>query len=539
MSSKAITEKRDDTAQPSRWQAPLELAPSTVQDAAPLWSRWVGAFGLALVVLGGVSLIVYASGRTNIIGPVLGTFLTFAGLGGLLFHAANDADQQIRRAYMYFGFLWLAVGAALALVPYKLAGMEAAATGALFLPYGLFCLVLGLLFTMAFVRNETEARMRDIAVYVVGGAGAALALTGFLGGTIDLRFLIPFGVVLVPLGFVFLWAFISMRGITDDLGHWAALGVGLVGFVFFLIALGRSYLPPVLERIHAITPGAAPYVMPAGLLLMGGGLLYLLLSAAYLSDRQVVVLTRRELGSLFFSPLAYFVLLAFTVLGAYIFLKFTLNFLYPVSMWGEKPPTRQEPILAFYVIGWEPMISVLMFVPVLTMRLFSEEHRTGTLEMMLTAPVEETVVVLSKFLAALVLFLAVWLPWGLFLVSLRHWGGSEFDYRPVVGFSIALLFTGAAFVSMGVFFSSLTKNQLTAAVFSFVFMFALFLIYFVQGFFPEDSALQPILSHLSFVELWQNALQGRLALRDLVLYLSATIFWLYLTVKVLESRKWR
>ena len=75
------------------------------------------------------------------------------------------------------------------------------------------------------------------------------------------------------------------------------------------------------------------------------------------------------------------------------------------------------------------MISVLMFVPVLTMRLFSEEHRTGTLEMMLTAPVEETVVVLSKFLAALILFLIVWLPWGLYLVSLRCVGGSAFDYR--------------------------------------------------------------------------------------------------------------
>jgi ABC-2 type transport system permease protein len=538
--SKAITEKRDDSPQPLRWQSALEVAPSSVQDSAPLASRWVGAFGLALVVLGGVSLGVYVTTeRSNIIGPVLGTFFAFLGLGGLLFHAANDAELQIRRAYMGFGFLWLILGAILAVIPYKLAGAEAATPGALFLPYGLICFGLGLLYTMAFVRNETEVKMRDRAVYVVGVVGAALALTGFLGSTIDPRFLIPYGVVLLPLGFFFLWAFISMRSIEDSLGHAAALGVGAIGVIFFLIALGRSYLPPVLERINIISPGAAPYVMPSGLLLMGGGLLYLLLSVAYLSDRQIVVLTRRELASLFFSPLAYFVLLAFTILGAWIFLKFTLNFLYPVQLWAGPPPSRQEPILAFYVIGWEPMISVLMFVPVLTMRLFSEEHRTGTLEMMLTAPVEETVVVLSKFLAALILFLIVWLPWGLYLVSLRWVGGSEFDYRPVVGFSIALLVSGSAFVSMGLFFSSVTKNQLVAAVFSFVFMFALFLVYFVQGMLPDDSALQPILSHLAFVELWQNSLQGRLAMRDLMLYLSATIFWLFLTVKVLESRKWR
>ena len=143
---------------------------------------------------------------------------------------------------------------------------------------------------------------------------------------------------------------------------------------------------------------------------------------------------------------------------------------------GMPPPSRPEPIVARYIISWFPVISVLMLVPVLTMRLFSEEHRTGTLEMMLTAPVEEAVVVLSKFLAALVLFLAVWVPWGLYLVALRVEGGTAFDYRPVVGFAVALLFSGAAFVSMGLFFSSLTKNQLAAAVFTFVFMFALFLI---------------------------------------------------------------
>ncbi len=539
MSSKAITERRDDAPPSARWQPPMEMAPSLTQDTAPLFSRWVGACGLALVVLGGVSLGVYATGRTSIIGPMLGTFFIFGGLGGLLFHAANDAELQVRRAYMLFGGLWLALGAVLSLVPYKVAGAEAASVGGLFLPYGLFALTLGLLFTMAFVRNETDVKTRDLAVLAVGAIGAVLAVTGFLGSSIENRFVIPYGIVLIPLGFVFLWAFISMRGIVDDLGYKAALAVGALGLVFFLLALGRSTLPPLLERLHWLSPGTPPYTMPNGLLLMGGGLLYILLAAAYVSDRQIVVLTRRELGSLFFSPLAYFVLLAYTVLGAYIFLQFVLGFLWPIDVPpGMPPPARPEPIVARYIISWFPVISVLMLVPVLTMRLFSEEHRTGTLEMMLTAPVEETVVVASKFLAALVLFLAVWVPWGLYLVALRVEGGTPFDYRPVVGFAVALLFSGAAFVSMGVFFSSLTKNQLAAAVFTFVFMFALFLIYFVKGFLPEDSAWQPILSHTSFVELWDNALRGKLAPRDLVLYLSATFFWLFLTVKVLDARKW-
>jgi ABC-type transport system involved in multi-copper enzyme maturation permease subunit len=538
MSSNAITDKRDDASQPPRWQAPLELAPSAVQDTAPLLSRWVGAFGLALVVLGGVSLIVYATGRTNIIGPVMGSLFFFIGLGGLLFHAANDADEQIRRAYMGLGFFLLIAGGALSLWPYKEAG-----TGALFLPYGLFCFALGLLFTMAFVRNETEAKVRDIAVYVVGAAGAALALTGFIGGTIDTRFLVPYGAVLIfLLGFFFLWAFISMRGTADDLGYWAAHGVGAVGLIVFLIALGRSYLPPLLEKLHVISPGAPPYMMPAGALLMAGGLLYLALSAAFVSDRQFVVLTRRELGALFFSPLAYLVLLGYTILGGLLFANFVITSLYDIGAPGEMggPIKQDEPIVSGYILSWFPIIAVLMLVPVVTMRLFSEEKRTGTLEMTFTAPVDEAVVVLSKFFAVLIYFMLVWVPWGLYLAGLKYWGGEAFDYRPLVGFTIALVATGSAFLSMGLFFSGVTRNQLVAAVFTFVGMFVLLFFFFAQRLLPASFAwLRTVLQHVSFVDLWFSVMQGRMASRDLLIYPSAAVFWLFLTVKVLESRKWR
>ncbi len=542
MSSNAITDKRDDPSQPSRWQAPLELAPSSVQDSAPLLSRWIGAFGLALVVLGGVSLLTALWGRTNVIGPVWGSLFVFVGLGGLLFHAANDADQQIRRAYMAFGFLWLALGAVLSLIPVKLAGMETSAVGVLFLPYGLFCFVLGLFFTMAYARNETEATVRDYAVFVVGGVGLALALTGFLGGTINPRFLVPYGVVLIPLGFAFLWAFISMRGTADELGYYAAFGTGAIGLVFFLIALGRSYLPPLLEKMHVISPGAPPYAMPSGLLLMAGGLLYVALSAAFVSDRQFVVLTRRELGALFFSPLAYLVLVAYTILGGLLFANFVISNLYDIGAPGEigGPIKVDEPIVTGYILSWFPIIAVLMLVPVITMRIFSEEKRTGTLEMMFTAPVDEAVVVLSKFFAVLIYFMLVWAPWGLYLVGLRAWGGEPFDYRPLIGFAIALLATGSAFLSMGVFFSGVTRNQLVAAVFTFVGMFVLLFFFFAQRLLPGSYAwLRTVFQHLSFVDLWFSVMQGRMASRDLIIYPSLAIFWLFLTVKVLESRKWR
>src|SRR5207248_2024431 len=131
------------------------------------------------------------------------------------------------------------------------------------------------------------------------------------------------------------------------------------------------------------------YTMPTGLLLMGGGLLYLAVAAGYVSDRQIVVLTRRELSSLFYSPLAYMVLLGYVVLGWAIFANFVMTQLWETDPFGgqEGPAKVAEPIVRDYIISWFPVICVLMLVPVLTMRLFSEEHRTGTLEMMFTAPV--------------------------------------------------------------------------------------------------------------------------------------------------------
>jgi ABC-type transport system involved in multi-copper enzyme maturation permease subunit len=181
---------------------------------------------------------------------------------------------------------------------------------------------------------------------------------------------------------------------------------------------------------------------------------------------------------------------------------------------------------------------VIFVVPVLTMRLLSEERRTGTLEVLLTAPLDETTVVLSKFFAALIFFLVLCLPWGLFLVGLRVQGGEPFDYRPLLSFFIALAATGAGFLSMGLFFSSLTRNQIAAAVLTFVGMVALTLVYFLQTDLPLSSTAKVFLNYTSYLELWRDSLGGTLSPRYLIFHISAAIFWLFLTVKVLEARKW-
>jgi ABC-2 type transport system permease protein len=178
------------------------------------------------------------------------------------------------------------------------------------------------------------------------------------------------------------------------------------------------------------------------------------------------------------------------------------------------------------------------------MRLLSEEQRTGTLEVLLTAPVDEGPIVLSKFLAAFIFFMMIWLPWGLFLVALRVEGGQPFEYHPLLTFFIALACSGAGFLSMGLFFSSLTRNQIAAAILTFMGMVVLTGFFFGKEILRNraggsDSVWVSVLQHMSWIDLWWTSMEGMLAPRMLIFHVSAALFWLFLGVKVLESRKWR
>jgi ABC-type transport system involved in multi-copper enzyme maturation permease subunit len=200
-----------------------------------------------------------------------------------------------------------------------------------------------------------------------------------------------------------------------------------------------------------------------------------------------------------------------------------------------------EPIVSAFILQWSAVISTIVVIPVLTMRLLSEEKRSGTLEVLLTAPVDEGAVVVSKFLAACIMYLAMWVPFGLFLVYLRIGGGAPFDYRPLFSFAIGLTVTSAAFVSMGVFFSSLTRSQVASGVLTFTGMLALTLVFLINsmlGRLLAGSAWVTVLRHVSYIDVWIDTLDGRLLPRQLLFFVSMTVVWLFVSVKVLEARKW-
>jgi ABC-type transport system involved in multi-copper enzyme maturation permease subunit len=281
------------------------------------------------------------------------------------------------------------------------------------------------------------------------------------------------------------------------------------------------------------------FLIPDGLILIGLGLIYLTFAVGICSDNQFVILTRRELSSYFLSPIGYLVLAGMLLMQWLSYWLF-ISLLERVSS-GPSPQPIPEPILEHYFFAIIPVFVLLLVVPALTMRLFAEEKRSGSLEVLFTAPVNEWPVVLSKFIGTWIFYLLTWLPAGLFLIALRIETGVPFDYRPLLSFYVCLAAQGLAFVGMGLFFSALTKNQIVAAVLTFAGMM-LFLVCFLfreaVSSFGLPTFVQTAMSRLAFPSMWGEALSGRLPIRDVLLYSSLGFFWLFLSVKVLETRKW-
>ena len=525
MTSKAVTDKSEDNV--SHWPASIpEQAPSVMQADVAGGPRVVGLVGVALLVLGVTAILFDLSGSQRFIGLGMGSVLALFGIGAMLFHAAWEPDAQLRRLHGFF-----AVALSVAAV---VAGFYPAAdgTGAAFLPWGPIALFVALLFYLPAIRGETEQSWRSAATLLVGALGVAGAGIGLVWGTIDFNFLLPTGLILSLLGLAYLWAYVTLQGVATDAGFRTGQAIGVAGLVVMIVAVGRSLA--TRYGWFGVTRDLA-YLTSVGFLLLAVGLLYVQMAVALCSDRPTVVLFRRELASFFYSPLAYFLLIGFAVMAFLDYWMFVSN---AIDASRARQP-MVEPIVWPYIWGLIPVIFFILTVPLLTMRLVSEEERSGTMEMLLTAPVDEVPVVLSKFWAAMVVFVLSWSPYYIYLLALRLGSEQPFDYRPLISFTIALLCSGAGVISMGLFFSSLTRNQVAAGVITAMGMMILTGVYFIKSFLSATSSWTTVLTYFSYIDLWRNTLQGKLALADLVFHVGITVFWLFLTVKVLESRKWR
>lgn len=253
--------------------------------------------------------------------------------------------------------------------------------------------------------------------------------------------------------------------------------------------------------------------------------------------RHVPTLLRRELSAYFLSPMAYLILLAFQVIAFFDFWQLLIILTNPRNI--NEYSSLSDP-LNVYVSSSTPFwIAILVAVPALTMRLLAEENRSGTIEGMLTTPITETELVIAKWLAGLVMYLFLLLPFAIYLPFLRYFGHYEYDVGPVIALGVGLTTMGMMFVAIGLFFSALTKHQVLAAIGTFAALFGVVLVTMVLYSLAVEqrSTWAPV---MAFLAIWMQAHQfgyGMLDVRFLALHLSVAALVLYLTIKIVQFRR--
>lgn len=230
----------------------------------------------------------------------------------------------------------------------------------------------------------------------------------------------------------------------------------------------------------------------------------------------------RELRSYFHSPIAYIFLLAFSL--AALFMVFNVKAFFARGQADLRALFEALPLLT------------LLLVPALTMRLWAEEAKSGTLELLLTLPAKDAELVSGKFLASWALLavgLALTLPLALTVSTLGH-----LDWGPVVGGYVGALLLGAAYLALGQFVSALTENQILAFILALSGAMALYGVgtELFAGLFSDRTAA--VLRALGTGSRFQSISRGVLDLRDLLYYASLTLFFLGLSVGALRARRW-
>jgi len=252
--------------------------------------------------------------------------------------------------------------------------------------------------------------------------------------------------------------------------------------------------------------------------------------------RNVVTIARKELQGYFASPIAYVVIGFFALLFGYFFYTF-LYFFERQSM--QMAPGMGAPLnVNQALIGPAFMnvsVIVLFVMPMITMRTYAEEKRSGTMELLLTSPLTDVQIILGKFFGALALY-ALMLAVTLIHVAVLFLYGSP-EWKPVATGYLGLLLMGSCFISAGLFISSLTKNQIVAGMVSFAVFLMLWVINWLgQSFGPTGQA---IVTHLSITDHLDDFARGIIDTKHLVYYLSFIVFGLFLTAKSVDSERWR
>lgn len=244
----------------------------------------------------------------------------------------------------------------------------------------------------------------------------------------------------------------------------------------------------------------------------------------------LIAIFKRELLGLWVTPLAWVLLVSFLLLQGSVFYSITVHF---AQM--ETTPTGTGPLNAYF--GQQSLLmafSLLLLCPPLTMRTLAEERRSGSMELLLSAPVPSSAIVIGKYSAIFSTYCLIWVPTLLYALTLRDTG--TLHVPTLVSAYLGVGLVGASYLGIGVLMSALSKNQLTALLLSSSAIFALFVLGIGQYIF-EPGPMRELGAYVSLTTLLEETSQGLIDSRRVVLHVSLTVWTLFVATRVVDS--WR
>lgn len=252
----------------------------------------------------------------------------------------------------------------------------------------------------------------------------------------------------------------------------------------------------------------------------------------------LLAIFRKEMANFFVSPIAYTVIGCFLIIAGFFFWA-NVSLLSLISLQAANDPSIATRINLTDVVI-RPLVQnmsiiLLFLVPLLTMRLFSEERKTGTIELLLTYPVNDFGIVFGKFLAAVTILLIMMGCTLSFLLIMASLG--SFDIGVFLSSYVGLILMGSSFIALGVFISSVTENQIVAAAISFGAALMFWVISWTSSF--TGQTLGAIIRQTSIIERLDSFLKGVITLSDVTYFVFFTAFFLFLSFRSIETQRWR
>lgn len=249
------------------------------------------------------------------------------------------------------------------------------------------------------------------------------------------------------------------------------------------------------------------------------------------------IIARKELKSYFASPIAYGLMAFFAAICGYFFYIATAIFVQrgmEAQMMGRSMPMDVNEWVVRPVLMNISVIGLFM-IPMITMRLFAEEKRTGTIELLATSPIHDLEIIVGKWLAALILYAGILGLSAINILMLFAYGKP--DWRPILIAYFGLLLQGGCLLAIGTFISTTTRNQIIAGTATFAVCLILWVLDWVAAY--EQAAWAKVIAYMSVVSHFEPFSKGVLDTKDVIFYASMIFFGLFLTARSMESLRWR